>query len=163
MQKSNLPRYTSILLVTLVIALMVISGCTFWVKDIDGKIYKTIIPEQRVDKRVYFFFNRFAENLDDLFPLLNGNRRLRHLLIETNSSYHDLIKNIEQNSREDPADLYTLYQNTDRLKDEIKNELNGVSNPHPSGKKELKTALRRSEYLLSLLGDFNNLAWVMDP
>lgn len=163
MSNSYWPRYTCLLLVALVITTIFISGCTFWVRDIEGKIYKTIIPEQRVNQRVYFFFNRFADNLQALFPLLNGNRRLRHLLIETSSSYHDLIKNIEQNSQDDPADLYTLHQNTDRLKEEIKKELNGNINPHNYKRKELKTALHASEYLLSLLRDFNNLAWVQDP
>lgn len=148
------------IVLALILAAVSLSGCTFWVKDIDGNTYKTIIPDARVDQRVHFFLDRFSTNVKKLFSVIS-NYRLRRLLIKTNTSFHELIQNIGKNSPSNPADIYTLYKNTEKLvqaiKKELKRERSRIKRNH------LSHALSYTRKLLSLIVDFNSLALIQDP
>lgn len=153
-------RIACFLIITLTLVVVLISGCTFWVKDINGNTYKTIIPDQRVDRRVHFFLDNFSTNVRNLFSLLRD-YRLRRLLTITNSSFQELILNIGENNPTNPADLHTVYKRTEKLvraiKTERKKERDHVKRNH------LGQALHHSENLLSLIEDFNRLVKMMDP
>lgn len=157
----NRLRITFLCILVLILTAIIVSGCTFWLKDIDGKIYKTIIPDARVDQRVCFFLDQFSLNVKNLFSTHNDKHRLKVLLIETNTSFHNLVRNIGKNSRSNPVDIQDLYKKADKLAKEIKREMQKEESRKK--KNDLKHASITCKNLVGLINDFCLLAKVRDP
>lgn len=131
-------------------ALIFLSGCTFWVKDPQGRIYRATVPDQEV----ITFLNQFAAGIEQLFSLLNtlNEPRLRSTLVKANASFQELNRNMGRNRPSHPADLSDLHEKTITLVEEVERKLEAERVSYRRDR--LQQALVEATYLQSLIESF---------
>lgn len=141
----------------ILLSILLLSGCTFWVKDPQGRVFQVTRPDQEV----IAFLNQFAAGVKQLFTILENlnEAQLKKLLVSVNASFQQLNNYISKNSPAYPANFSDLYEKNTVLIQGIEKRLAAERNLHK--KRRLEQALAQAKELQRLIDDF--LLIVLDP
>lgn len=141
----------------ILLSILLLSGCAFWVKDPQGRVFQVTRPDQEV----ITFLNRFAAGIKQLFAILENlnEAQLKKLLISANASFQQLSDCISKNSPAHPADFPDLYKKTEMLIQGIEKKLAAERNLYKKG--QLEQTLAQAKELQRLIDAF--LLIVLDP
>ncbi|MCR4404836.1 MAG: PKD domain-containing protein [Candidatus Acetothermia bacterium] len=118
-------RFVAIPLLALSLAALLLSGCNFWAKGPEGRVFLVTIPDQEA----MTFLNRFSAGIAELHALLDplDEPGLALLLQEVEASFRQLDRDIARASPARPVDLVGLRQRVAALTEAI--EAQAARNP----------------------------------
>jgi len=141
----------------IILSILFLTGCTFWVKDPQGRVLQVTRPDQEV----ITFLNQFdagVKQLHAIFEALNE-AQLKGLLISVNTAFQQLNNCISKNSPAHPANFSDLREKTMMLTQGIEKRLAAERNPYR--RSQLERALAEAKELQGLMDTF--LFMVLDP